>query len=736
MKKVAIFLTILSVFCSLCFPSLCEAVTVTIEVKPEFNENKKPELQTTFDFKIEVDVILEPNESMQYYTVGVSLTPSNFKGTAANAGDSLENDLYFDAEDNGEWTSVTPTTLGFSYNSQNTTLPGGFKVRCRDYGAHGDVRATVSYGTATYSGKKGKGHVPIDVNDNDIADGWEKEHGIYVADAEKAQAKAGDDDERGPLANQNHGDGWSVYDEYRGLYTTDVNGTPNGHIRLNPTIKEVIYCLNQNISEHGTGSLPGIPIHSFLKIDSNLVKEAFTSVYEDDPNDWQGSKLGKDAVDDIVGRVNFNSTAVPGYTPVWAIRMEVGRNLEFNEEEEKIVGYTCKGSPSKYSLVRILTKRIDDTVDAAYADAKGHFEKEENVEKFGDYLNEDGIWEKGTPEKIAAAKKYATSNVIAHELLHSINVSHCTHPGCFMDDDKIQLVLPSGDFSLIQRNADGSVKLDENNIPKKGSFHFDEDHYLELAVTGIPANQIEKHVWNTASLDDNGEEEAHNEDPEGSPMYSLVSSDGIYTATAGDGHEANFTTTQAYSSVYWYVRSPSESGYGTNVETDYGDSSTTTTAQMSYSFPTGVSGDYTITAYVYDTGGASVYQTSYTVSVSLPSSTEPEVPAAPAAPPPFSPVFSVDSTSTRYSAGDTFTGTVTATVPVSGCNLYASPPGSASDVYYIYFSWGGAYDNTVSVSFTFPENEPLGDWTFWLEASPWSDPNTSVTSQTYTVTVE
>ena len=27
MKKVAIFLTILSVFCSLCFPYLCEAVT-------------------------------------------------------------------------------------------------------------------------------------------------------------------------------------------------------------------------------------------------------------------------------------------------------------------------------------------------------------------------------------------------------------------------------------------------------------------------------------------------------------------------------------------------------------------------------------------------------------------------------------------------------------------------------------------------------------------------------------
>ena len=38
--------------------------------------------------------------------------------------------------------------------------------------------------------------------------------------------------------------------------------------------------------------------------------------------------------------------------------------------------------------------------------------------------------------------------------------------------------------------------------------------------------------------------------------YSLVSSDGVYTATAGTGHEANFTTSRPYSYVYWYVTPP------------------------------------------------------------------------------------------------------------------------------------------------------------------------------------
>ncbi|MYB64243.1 hypothetical protein F4X73_06100 [Candidatus Poribacteria bacterium] len=138
-----------------------------------------------------------------------------------------------------------------------------------------------------------------------------------------------------------------------------------------------------------------------------------------------------------------------------------------------------------------------------------------------------------------------------------------------------------------------------------------------------------------------------------SSSYTLVSSDGVYTATAGYGHEANLSTGSPYSKVYWYVKTPSESGYGTNVSTEYGDGSKTT-SQLDYSFPSGVSGDYVITAYTYFTG--SIIEPSYTVTVSLPSSTETETPSVPAAPaaPVAAPVWSDMPGPYYLTAGDSF----------------------------------------------------------------------------------
>ena len=74
--------------------------------------------------------------------------------------------------------------------------------------------------------------------------------------------------------------------------------------------------------------------------------------------------------------------------------------------------------------------------------------------------------------------------------------------------------------------------------------------------------------------------------------------------------------------MYWYVRAPNESGLGTNVETDTGNS-TTTTASLTYTFPSSASDDYVITAYVYPQEG-DVYQLSYTVSVSSGNSPDPD----------------------------------------------------------------------------------------------------------------
>ncbi len=96
----------------------------------------------------------------------------------------------------------------------------------------------------------------------------------------------------------------------------------------------------------------------------------------------------------------------------------------------------------------------------------------------------------------------------------------------------------------------------------------------------------------------------------------LESVNGLYTAAPGDTHEACLMTDAPYSDVYWYVASPSDTGLGTQMETDTGDG-TTTEATFSYTFPSGTmyTGTYTITAYIYRSD-QSVYQESYTVEVS------------------------------------------------------------------------------------------------------------------------
>lgn len=95
---------------------------------------------------------------------------------------------------------------------------------------------------------------------------------------------------------------------------------------------------------------------------------------------------------------------------------------------------------------------------------------------------------------------------------------------------------------------------------------------------------------------------------------------GLFNAAPGASHTAELTTPSAYTSVKWYVKSPSQTGRGTLVETDNGDGSSTT-ASLSYTFPSGVSGDYVITA-VY-ANASTTEEASYTVSVSTSTTTPP-----------------------------------------------------------------------------------------------------------------
>ena len=88
---------------------------------------------------------------------------------------------------------------------------------------------------------------------------------------------------------------------------------------------------------------------------------------------------------------------------------------------------------------------------------------------------------------------------------------------------------------------------------------------------------------------------------------------GFYAAP-GDTRDSLLITDAPYSQVYWYVRAPNDTTYGTNVEVDGGDGKTSK-ATMRYTFPEDVEGTYKIIAYIYR-WDLSVYELSYSVWVS------------------------------------------------------------------------------------------------------------------------
>ena len=95
---------------------------------------------------------------------------------------------------------------------------------------------------------------------------------------------------------------------------------------------------------------------------------------------------------------------------------------------------------------------------------------------------------------------------------------------------------------------------------------------------------------------------------------SLSPSSGSSVASAGSRYRVDLATPSAFRQVYWYVAGPGESGLGSLVSTTRGGGRSTS-ASFAYTLPSDASGDYVITAYVYNYGDASVYEVKHKVSV-------------------------------------------------------------------------------------------------------------------------
>ncbi|MDE0020861.1 MAG: hypothetical protein OXT69_05725 [Candidatus Poribacteria bacterium] len=189
----------------------------------------------------------------------------------------------------------------------------------------------------------------------------------------------------------------------------------------------------------------------------------------------------------------------------------------------------------------------------------------------------------------------------------------------------------------------------------------------------------------------------------------LSSSDGSYTASAGGTHEVNLVADGPYSQVYWYVKAPGDTGYGTQVEIDNGDGAASD-ASLSYTFPSDASGEYTITAYIYRSD-LSVYEESYTVTIAG--------------------LTSSDGSYTAK-AGATHQANLVADGPIYNVSWYVRTPGAATDTHISSYDGDGVVD-TASMSYTFPAGQ-TGEYTIKARIYRWKD--MSVYEESYTVTVE
>jgi hypothetical protein len=183
---------------------------------------------------------------------GVSAQPGVAMNFPRQADADTRPDLYLAAADNPGARLGDEVTLDLS----STGAPVHVVVRSRDFGAYGRATATVqlaSGGDPFTASFRGEPHLalPLDVDGNHIADAWQKQHGAMTRPAIA-------DDEAAPSGWFNPGDGFDLYEEYRGVVVVDgatgetgCNARPapkRRWIELDPGKRELLFAIERGVS--------------------------------------------------------------------------------------------------------------------------------------------------------------------------------------------------------------------------------------------------------------------------------------------------------------------------------------------------------------------------------------------------------------------------------------------------------------------------------------------------------
>jgi hypothetical protein len=164
-----------------------------------------------------------------HYKLEPSKTPGWCMNYPAKGSANTKPDLFFEAAKN-------PRPVHTIKDADHTVLDGiklidkdEVVVSSRDYGAFGHLAATAELEDGTIIVAKGEVGsavddaglaIPEDTNLNNIADQWERDTGIFGAGYPSTW-----DEEADPPGMATKGDGYGLYDEYRGFYVSDRDAT-------------------------------------------------------------------------------------------------------------------------------------------------------------------------------------------------------------------------------------------------------------------------------------------------------------------------------------------------------------------------------------------------------------------------------------------------------------------------------------------------------------------------------
>jgi len=194
------------------------SITVKVVLQKKGAPGKKPVQEAKFVFEL-VDVSKE-------------------KGVCVNAPPKAESekkdefDLKIRSEDNA---LLDVAQDGQRAESDSGQTEASVTITSFDWGAYGKLKVIAklndgSEQVAHVQGDDGKTvlTIPLDDNGNHVADAWEKEKGIWGKDY-----PANWDEDPEPAGQRRNGDGYTLYEEYRGFMTLD------GHVRTDPLHKDL-----------------------------------------------------------------------------------------------------------------------------------------------------------------------------------------------------------------------------------------------------------------------------------------------------------------------------------------------------------------------------------------------------------------------------------------------------------------------------------------------------------------